>query len=174
MSIAVDGGWADFRADLVRRTRKPLSHVTFVMHFLLSVVAIGGLGLWVELLNYSRASTPENLMSVRTAMATFFPALIGSTCLQMILGTFLKQLRLFALCFTVIFAVIGSWLIFDRGLGSAPALLIGTVASLCSLWFWWIANADNPDFQDETLAPTAAVGGNTDRALGGDLGGFDA
>jgi hypothetical protein len=174
MSIAVDGGWADFRADLMRRTRRPLSHVTFVMHFLLSVVAIGGLGLWVELLNYSRAGTPENLMSVRTAIATFFPALIGSTCLQMILGSFLKQLRIFALLFTVTFAVIGFWLIFDRGMGSASALLIGTFASLCSLWFWWIANADNPDFQDETLAPSAAVGGRTDRDLDGDLKGFDA
>lgn len=174
MSIAVDGGWADFRADLVRRTRKPLSHVTFVMHFLLSVVAIGGLGLWVELLNYSRASTPENLMSVRTAIATFFPALIGSTCLQVILGTFLKQLRAFAMLFTVTFAVIGFWLIFDRGMGSSRALLVGTAASLFSLWFWWIANADNPDFYDEELAPTAAVGGNPERALGGDLEGFDA
>lgn len=174
MTVAVNGGWADFRADLARRTKKPLKHVTFVMYFLGSVVAIGGLGLWVELINYARTSGPGDAASVRTAIATFFPALIGSTCLQIILGNYLKQLRATAFLFTLAFAGIGFWLIFDRGMAASYSLAIGSVSSLASLWFWWIANADNPDFFDEETSPAAATGGeDASRALRGDLGGFD-
>lgn len=175
MATAANGGWGDFRADLLRRTTKPLRHVTFVMYFLASVVAIGGLGLWVELINYARAPGTGDLTAVRTAIATFFPALIGSTCLQIILGDYLKQLRAFAFLFTLAFAAVAFWLIVDKGLAAQSAVGLGAAASVASLWFWCIANADNADLFDEELKPTAATGGeDTNRDLGGDLNGFDA
>jgi hypothetical protein len=50
------------------------------------------------------------------------------------------------------------------------ALAMGTLASLASLWIWWIANAKHPDLLDTNN--DAAVGGPTDRPLSGDLAGF--
>lgn len=170
---AAEGGWSELRRDVWRRTTRPAAHATFVFFFFGSVVLIGGLGIWVELINAAKAPSPTDFLPVRTAMATFFPALIGSTCFQIVLGKYLKALRAVAFVGTTIIAAVGFWLVLDRNLSTALSLSIGTLASLVSLWFWWIANADNPDFFDEPL-DQAALGGSTDRPLGGDLGGFDA
>ncbi len=174
MAAAPTGGWSDFRSDLARRTRIPFAHVTFVIYFVASIVLIGGLGLWVELINYARSTGPGDLTSVRTAVATFFPALIGSTCLQVQIGKFQKQARAVSFLSMLIFAVVGFWLIFDRGLADCTVLAVGTLCSLFSLWFWWVANADNVDLYDDE-PPNAATGGeDTGRPLGGDLTEFQA
>ncbi|TXC71319.1 hypothetical protein FSB78_10475 [Sphingomonas ginsenosidivorax] len=170
---ATEGGWGELGHDLWRRTKRPLRHATFVSFFIGSVVGIGGLGIWVELINLGRGDSPVDLASLRTALATFFPALVGSTCFQIILGRYLKALKAVTFPASIALAVVGFWLIFDRGLTAHKAITIAILATIVSLWFWWIANADNPDFFDETL-PLAAVGGDTARPLDGNLDGFDA
>lgn len=175
MSTPTNIGWAAFRKELWRRTREPADHVVFVGHFLLSVVVIGGLGLWVELGNYFFGPPGQDLGNVRTAIATFFPALAGSTAMQLSLGKHIKQLQILGYFFMILFGGVGILLIAHRDLDPAWALGIGTAFYLGSLWFWWIANADNPEYLDDEVPPTAATGGDdTTGPLPGDLEGFDA
>lgn len=168
-----EGGARALRQDLWRRTTKPTEHVTFWAYFVGSVIFLGGLGIWVELVNLAREPSPANLFPLRTAVATFFSALYGSACFQVVLGRYLKALRAIAYVGTLVYLVIGFWLLFDRSLSPTLSLSVGGIATLVSLWFWWITNADNPDFFDEPLNQ-AAIGGNPDRPLEGDLGDFEA
>jgi hypothetical protein len=167
------GGWNDFWRDVARRTREPAHHATYVFFFAASVVIIGCLGIWLELflLGHKGWGDAGNL---KTAIATFFPALIGSTCLQIIFGQYLRQLKAFSIVFTLIFAGISIGLLVENGLRTWAALLLGALSSIASLWFWWIANADNSDYFDEQ-SPTASIGGdNPTGELAGSLAGFDS
>lgn len=165
------GGWKDFRDDLKRRWRQPFNHASFCLYFGISILLIGYLGIWLEfgMLVHSDWKDSTNL---RSALATFFPALIGSTCIQLLVQNTLKALKLFSIGFMIVFFAISAWLIADSGLSSWIAFPVGLLSTLASLWYWWIANADNADFFDDQL-PTAPVGGeNTERPLGGTLKGF--
>ncbi|WP_075632285.1 hypothetical protein [Novacetimonas hansenii] len=166
-------GWKDLCDDLKRRSRQPCSHPTFVFFFLSSVVIIGGIGIWLEFvfLYNSDWKDPTNLKS---ALATFFPALIGSTCLQLLLQDTSKALKAISIFFMIIFFLLGVWLIADRNLSNWFTFSAGGFGSLMSLWYWWIANADNADFYD-VPRPTAAVGGeDTESPLDGSLTGFSS
>jgi hypothetical protein len=167
------GGWKDFRDDLKRRWRQPFNHATFCFYFASSVLFIGSIGIWLEFafLAHSEWNDSTNLKS---ALATFFPALIGSTCLQLLLQNTLKALKAFSIAFMLFFFAIGGWLILDRDLSSWIAFPVGLGSTLASLWYWWIANADNADFYDDQ-PPTASVGGeDTGRQLDGTLAGFSS
>jgi hypothetical protein len=167
------GGWDVFRRDLARRWCEPFQHATYCFYFFASVIVIGGLGIWVELVLLAEGISGD-AGNLRTAIATFFPALIGSTCLQILFGAYLRQLRAFAVAFTLVFAAIGLWLIADRNLSTPKSLIAGGLSSFASLWFWWIANAFNADYFDEQ-DPTAPIGGEDPNAkLGGTLEGFDS
>lgn len=165
------GGWKDFRDDLRRRWRQPLRHATYCFYFVSSVLFIGCLGIWLEFALLARSDW-QDATNLKSAIATFFPALIGSTCLQLLLQQTLKALKAFSIAFMLFFFVIGAWLIADRDLPDWIAFSIGVASSVASLWYWWIANADNADFFDDQT-PTASVGGDdTARALDGSLTGF--
>lgn len=171
--ISQTGGWNEFGDDLARRTRQPLRHATYCFFFVASVVIVGGLGIWLEIVLLARSAAPD-AASLKTAIATFFPALIGSTCLQILFGTYLKALRAFSIVLTLFFAAIGVWLILDRNLLTGTAVTVGTISTLVSLWFWWIANADNADFFDDDLSRAPIGGDNPSGPLDGSLAGFES
>lgn len=165
------GGWNEFGRDLKRRTRQPFRHATYCFYFFASVILIGGLGIWLEIVLLARTNW-ESAANLKTAVATFFPALIGSTCLQILFGTYLKALKAFSVVLTLVFAATGFWIIVDRDLATCIALGVGAFSTAISLWYWWIANADNADFFDD---PTAPIGGdNPTGPLGGSLAGFES
>jgi hypothetical protein len=162
--------------ELWRRTRDPIGHPSFVIFFLLAVVGCAGLGLWIEVWAYFSSDQSGELDSVRTALTTYFPALAGSTVLQLIWAESSgRSLRAFALlcAFMIVLMTIvssaGSK--FDDG----TAIWVGIVASIGAGWIWWITNADQQDFQDK-IDPDAAIGGGRDRVesrqLSGSLDGF--
>lgn len=165
-----EGGWASLRRELSRRTKRPLGHATFGIYFFGAIFLFGGLGIWVELLNLTRAQVVE-LVPLRTAIATFFLAIIGSACFQLILGKTLKQIKAAAYVGSAIVAAVGVWLIFDRSLSSWIAMPVGGLGYLLSLWVWWITNADNQDFYDDP-PDHASLGGDVGRKLDGSLKGF--
>ncbi|WP_114954999.1 hypothetical protein [Sphingosinicella terrae] len=173
-TIVPGGGWRDFRRDLARRWREPFRHATYCFFFIASVIFVGGLGIWLEFVMLARSDPPASTTNLRTAIATFFPALIGSTCLQILFGTYLKAMKAFSIVFTLIFSAIGAWLIMDDALRPQTAFFVGGASTLASLWYWWIANADNADYYDDR-APTASIGGDDPtRPLEGNLTGFQS
>ena len=150
-----------------------MRHATYCFFFVASVIIVGGLGIWLEIVLLARADLP-NAANLKTAIATFFPALIGSTCLQILFGTYLKALRAFSVVLTLFFVAIGVWILADRELAIWIAITAGASSTLVSLWFWWIANADNADFFDDDLSRAPIGGDNPTAPLDGSLAGFES
>lgn len=168
----IEGKFASWRRlghELKKRSWDPVGHVSFVSYFFVAVVIFGGAGIWMELRSYlTFVATPEqpypSLASLRTAVMTFFPALAGSSCMQLIWAEdHERSLRAFAVVvLTTLIVVI--FFIAPDGVSDRAALVGGAAASFLALWSWWIANAKQKDFLD----PDAATGG---KATGGDLPG---
>lgn len=170
-----NSSWIDLGRELKKRTFEPLSHASFVIYFVVAVIAIGGVGFWIELYAYFLHVTPlseqtDPLAALRTAVITFFPALAGSACLQLVWAeSHQKSLRAFGVLFLCLMTVI-ALAISPSVVGDRWALILGFISSIASLWTWWIANAKQQDLLD--INPEAPLGGDKDAKLSGDLSGF--
>ncbi len=107
-----------------------------------------------------------------TALVTFFPALMGSSALQLIFGDVVKKpLKALALLVGT-FAAITAWFLpTDASSVNERSFFIAASLSVVAMWTWCLANADDPTFQD-ALDVAAPVGGSLDQPLNGDLSDF--
>lgn len=161
--------WVTLFRELRKRTVEPVFHASFVMYFCVAVVLVGGSGVWFEMHSYLlHVPTSEHPLpstsALRIAVITFFPALAGSSCMQLIWAEdHHKSLRAFAI--TALAALTGTvFAIAPSAVSNSAALWTGVVASVIALWTWWIANAKQRDLLDID----AATG---KRDTGGDLPG---
>lgn len=145
------GPWRDFFTELWRRTLTPVQKPSIFWYFAVSIVAIGGAGLWLELGKYWRGES--NWVGVRTAAATWAFVLFGSTSLHLLLGDAGKALKGFGWFVVFVMGGVAVWVTFDS---VAPAAF-GFLCVLMGLWFWCVVNSDDPIFQETN--PEAPVGG---------------
>lgn len=154
--------WVTLWNELVKRTKSPTRHVSFVIYFLVAVVIFGGMGIWTELRSYfvfvPTEKTPcATLESVRTAIITFFPALAGSAGMQLIWAENKdRSLRAFAFFIVTILGLV-IFLTAPASVSDPIAITAGTAASAVALWTWWIANANQKELLDP-INPDAATG----------------
>ena len=166
--------WKHLRKELARRTREPAGDVPFILYFALATVIFGGLGIWAELVKVLLAEKPVGLGGLTTAMITFYPALAGSTALQLVLisvGKSDKVLISFALLLLCLFPITAVLLSLVSNSHPVFVLVAGIVLWFGVMWLWWITNCDDVTYK-QTAAPDAATGGNPSRPLSGDLTGF--
>ena len=158
--------WAALGRELALRAVEPIEHPTFVMFFLAIVVGVGGVGTWVEVFKLSRPPTsPDPLDGLITSLITFFFALVGTSCTQLIIEeSESKALRALAQC--VLFLAFVGGVLATAGVASGKeGIWPWTIASIAALVVWWIANAKSPSLRD----PEAPTGGSVNRDLPGDL-----
>ena len=167
--------WTLLRDELWKRTKGPAAHASFVMYFLVAVVVIGAGGVWLELylfmfLAETDDPTSSSVSGLRTAVITFFPALAGSACTQLVWAEDKnKSLRSFAFTALVLITILAIG-ISPSAIGSKTAFFMGSLASLFALWIWWIANAKQPDLLDSNL--DAPLGKDPGSKISGSLDGF--
>lgn len=156
----------------MRRTKRPANQFTYWTYFLFCVLGLGGLGFWIELVQIN-GQVPANRdwNNTYTALVTFFPALIASSCWQMVFEVKSKPWHAFSLALLMLSLVVGLALISHARPASVAAWFWSVIACGASLWVWWIANADNQALHDGT-DPDDAVGGNPDAPLVGNLTGI--
>ncbi|MFD1703521.1 hypothetical protein ACFSCV_10950 [Methylopila henanensis] len=157
--------------DIWGRTCSPMRHVTFWVYLLLGVVLCSGLGVWFEVIRYAYGTNEAKPDAILVALLTFFPALVGSSSLQMVFGSEAKGLRAFALLLVVVFALAASWLAFGRPTDFSVAMRWALFFSVVAIWIWWIANGADPSFRD-TVPVNAPIGGDPSVPLSGSLDGF--
>lgn len=165
--------WKHLRSELCRRTWQPFSSAPFVIYVLLAIVGLGCLGIWVELVKLARVDGDGSSDGVLTALATFYPALVGSASLQLILystGRGDKTLTSFALLACI--ASLASVVLISVFHTQFPILTVRAAIFfvLFSIWLWWITNADDPTYKSAPI--DAASGGDPDRPLAGSTKGF--
>lgn len=162
--------WRFLFDEVVRKTRNPIQHPTFVIYFIVAVVGIGAWGLWTEIIaNFFPKG--RGILGFQDVFITYIPAFVAPTCMQLILAEKQKTLRAFSIFLTALCLVsfalcvkISSW----------PSMAFGVVSTLGALWLWWIANSDQSDFTDGRVDLDAATGGEVspDVPLAGSLADF--
>lgn len=166
--------WDQLFAEIGRRFRQPRKQSAFVIYFFGANVVLGCIGIWVELAKYLYAVTGEagtsvSLDAFKSALITFFPAMTGGACMQLVLAVDHKGLKAVAstvlvlsLCAAVLLgtAIRSDWWVICGA-------IVGAVVALCT---WWVANADQPDLKE--IYRDAAIGANVDQPLKGSLDGF--
>jgi len=167
--------YSRFRSEISRRTKTPLTDATFIFYVVFGILIFGGLGIWIEIMKIILSPANTSWNGILTALAAFYPALIGAACLQLVLESVRKSEKLMAvfsvgiLLVTIIAAVVFGVFEFN---GVYPGISFwGTIGlSVLGVWVWCVANGDNPDLQ--TSDPYAASGGDTKRKLKGDTSEF--
>lgn len=145
----------------------------FVLYVLIAIIGFGCLGIWVELVKFSNAPEPSNTNGILTALATFYPALIGSASLQMVLYSTGRSDKILTIVAMLFFCVaFGSVVLVSVYHARLPDLTMRVAIgfSIFAVWLWWIVNADDPTYK--SVAVDAATGGDPSKAPKGTTKGF--
>ncbi|AXS40168.1 hypothetical protein [Breoghania sp. L-A4] len=169
----------EFLKELRRRTKTPLSDLTFIFYLVFGVVLFSGFGVFVEIVKYWFSGSPldvQGLQGVRAALAVFYPALIGAASLQLTLEAVKNSktlMAVFAISSLLIMLIAAAVLGIQefRQEGPKHIFSLSFILSLFGLWIWTVANADNPDLKTKPK-PEDAVGGSVTRKLPGSTTGF--
>ena len=164
--------WVYLWEQIKHRTLEPVKAVPFVVYIFLGIVLFGGLGIWTEILKIIISDKPTEIGGLLTAVMTFFPTLIGSTAIQLVLAsTHNKILMSFALFILFVFLAVAILLPFFSASHPYWVLVVASLASLCGIWTWWFTNSTDPTFRHR-VPIDAPAGGAPDNPLMGNLSGF--
>lgn len=161
--------------ELKKRTKEPRSEVVYWTYFIASVCIIGGTGVITEIFKFFYTGTVQNPDAIYFAMTTFFPALVGSSLMQIM---FEPKNNRRMLAVSVLFLIgtgaVATLLISVSGKISPVSWVLAIAACLFALWVGWISNAYNLGLYDEPNPPIdAPVGGDDlDGDLQGDTDGY--
>lgn len=110
---------------------------------------------------------------VFTALATFFPALIGSSSLQLILDSTGKSDKvLVSFGILVSFIALAAAVLISVFHQLLPCVTFGfsIFFALLAVWLWWFTNGDDPTYKSVSI--DAPSGGDPKRKPKGDTSGF--
>jgi hypothetical protein len=167
------GDWPYLRREIRRRTFQPFSHAPFIFYVLLAILGLGCLGIWVELVKVAMSSSQSSYEGVLTALATFFPALIGSSSLQLILtSTGNRDKVLVSFGYFISSLAIAAVILISVLHAALPNITFWAAVffTVAAIWLWWFTNGDDPTYKSAPL--DASSGGDTDKPLRGDTSGF--
>jgi hypothetical protein len=164
------GGWQYLTQEVKRRLSAPVGHFTFWAYLLAGIVGASAFGVWYELLPLLLGRQGSN-EAVFTALLTFFPALAGSSALQLVFDDAAKPMRAFAIVLILIFFGFAVWLGFARPTSLAFAYFSAGLACLLAIFVWWITSGQDPAFRDN-VDDTSPLGGKLSDEPKGDLKGF--
>lgn len=149
-----------------------MGQVSFWVYLTVSVIGVGAIGIWVEVLRALDASKFE-ASGLITAIYTYFPAIAAGSALQLMMDASKdehKFLRSFCVASAAIVILLA--LPFFRGSNNLCLLwFCGVCGIIYSLWLWWITNGCSESFHD--IDPTDSLGASTNANLSGDTGGFN-
>ena len=141
-----------------------------------SFIIFAAIGVWLECIRFlaSIGSDDFSGTGLRTAIATYFPAILGATVLQLQISDALRSLRALGFIVGLLFFALASVLIFVEPLPNSVAIVIGLIASAGALACWRIVYADDQSLRDDPEVATGKVDPNAP-LLGDDaLDGYDA
>ena len=169
-------GWPYLFREIKNRTCTPMKDPAFVIYLLIAIIGLGGLGIWAELIKVVLLNSLDqqfDLNSLQTAIVTFFPALIGTSALQLNYAAVDNDDKiLLAFGWLGMFsAIIAAILISTLSYISEKDhyFYISIVFAIVAVWFWCFTNGYNPNFKSST---EGAAGGNPLNALKGNTKGF--
>ncbi len=165
------GGLTYLGRELRRRLLTPIGHFTFWVYLITGVILCGGFGVWYEFLPLLLSRAGSSSEGVYTALLTFFPALAGSSALQLLFGEGQKPLKAFSVVYCFVFATIAVWLGFAKPEDPKYAFGGAVLGCVLAIFMWWLTSGQDPAFNDD-IDDTTPLGGNPDAQPQGSLKGF--
>ncbi len=144
------------------------------MYFLGAIVAFGGFGIWVELVELRLSKSVVNYDGLYTSIATFYPALIGSASFHLLLtatGQSDKIMAAFGQTVLLVAIICALLLSVFHELYPTARFFCAILLAFFSIWLWSIADVDNPIYKP--LPVDTPSGGSPLRDLKGDTSGFE-
>lgn len=153
-------GHRRLKDEVVRRWNAPRKDPTYGLYFITSLIIISGAGFWLEVVKMlgGLGTLEESTAALRSAIGTYFPAVLGGTAMQLAISETLRSLRALGQCLAWVFASLAILIVFAANLSDHWAILLGFAGSAAALAFWWIVNADDHTLRDD-VPPEAATGG---------------
>ncbi|TPG10811.1 hypothetical protein [Sphingomonas oligophenolica] len=113
------------------------------MFFIGSFLMFAAVGVWLEFFKLCVGIGPEpgTAVALRTAIATYFPAVLGSSVLQLLISETLRSLRALAFLIGILFGALALVLVFAASLANWAAIILGLIASAAALSCWRIVYA---------------------------------
>ena len=174
-------GYARLAKEVKRRWQEPNGHPTFGLFFVASFLLFAAAGIWLELvrLAISLSTDSWSVTPLRTAIATYFPAILGAAVLQLQISDALRSLRALGSIVGYAFTFLALVIVFVDPLPNWLAISLGLIGSAGALACWRIVYADDPSLRDDPEPPPPEVTtGRLDplAALSGDdaLGDYEA
>jgi len=159
--------------ELKKRFMAPVGQVSFWVFLILGVLLFSACGVWVELGKYL-LSPNKSLDAIQTAIFTFFPALACTSTMQIIFSDEEKKpMKSIAYLVGVLqlLAAIGL-LSFTKYFSSTTLIWTGFITSIIAIVTWWIANGEDPIFNDNVSKMDIPTGGDANAPLKGDVSNF--
>jgi hypothetical protein len=156
--------WPALGRELADRTVKPAFHPSFVMFFIVAIVGVGPTGFWIELYAFV-FKCQANAAALRASFVSFVPAFVAATTMQLVWAESEKRsMRAFAI---LVLAICMLMLVFcgSEAIDDRAGIAWGGVSTVIALWMWWIANAHQKEFQDQSAVVDNPIGG----PLSGDM-----
>lgn len=152
-------GYARLFKEVKRRWREPTGHSTFGFFLFGSFFLFAAVGVWLEFIKLivSISSESWSATAFRTAIATYFPAILGTTVLQLTISETLRSLRALGFIIALFFFALAAVLITQEGIPNWAAIMMGLFASAGALACWRIVYADDQSLRDDP-EPTVATG----------------
>lgn len=140
--------------------KKPVKRFNFWIYFAVCILGFDVVGV---LLSCHFPDKPSTFMSV----FSFYIAIAGASCIDFIFG---EDERKYIRGFSIISAVV--LVVLSVVSFTETCYLLAIIATIISFILWWLANADNPKLVD-VAKPTAPLGGDVTKDVGGKTGGFN-
>ena len=170
-----EGDLVYLRREFSRRTAEVWKRFPFVAFVLVAIVGLGGVGIWAELVKMSLSEDPGRLDGVFTAVAAFYPAVVGSASFQLLLiATERMDRNITAFGVLILTFTIAATVLLSVYYAHYPVtcLIAAVFLAFFSIWLWVVTNVGDPIFQPVSV--DAATGGSPSRDPKGDLSAFTA
>lgn len=166
------GGVTYLKRELSHRFFSPMGHFTFWVYLIVGVILCGGFGVWYEAIPFYLERPGSSAAGIHTALLTFFPALAGSSALQLLFADGQKPLKAFSVIYSLVFVALAVWLGFAKP--ANPLLSFGgaAIGSTLAVLMWWLTNGIDKAFDDaiDDRSPLGADPGVTPK---GNLSGYE-
>lgn len=158
--------WKGLGDDLKMRIVGPTSQPTFIMYFLVVMLAVGGIGCWLTM--FSKGFGTEAFSSLSTYSIAVLAAAMADVLLSQDVRQSFRMFSMGVLALGVVLAVLG--LTTPSNYWTYASSMI---AALLSWFLWYVANADNEKLKEPPASPTVTTGGDPAGTLTGTLRDLD-
>jgi len=157
---------------LLFRIKNHKNDSVFWMFLIFIVCGIGAAGIWATVVPAILAWDAKlvNISNAVSAIYTFFPALLVTSCAELILpDNICKPVRMLSIVLIIIALLL---MILCANLRDIASLAVGFIGCFLAVLMWVVAHGEDTSLSDGVIALNASTGGDDSKPVPGSEGEF--